>query len=57
MAFSNDSRYLVSVGVQGENNLAVWELESGLVVRSCLIKGTKGVSTVRVDPYIGEDGE
>lgn len=41
------------MGVQGENNLAIWDLQSGLVVRSCLIKNTNAVNSVKVDPYVG----
>ena len=53
MAFSNSGHHLISVGVQGENNLAIWDLQSGLVVRSCLIKNTNAVNSVKVDPYVG----
>ena len=41
------------MGVQGENNLAIWDLKSGLVVRSCLIKNTTAVNAIAVDPYVG----
>jgi hypothetical protein len=40
------------VGVQGENNLAIWDLQSGLVVRSCLIRNTTAVNAIAVDPYV-----
>jgi WD40 repeat protein len=43
---------LISIGVQGENNLAIWDLQTGLVVRSCLIKNTTAVNTISVDPYV-----
>jgi hypothetical protein len=38
--------------VQGENNLAIWDLQSGLVVRSCLIRNTSAVNAIAVDPYV-----
>jgi len=44
---------LISVGVQGENNLAIWDIQTGLVVRSCLIKNTIAVNGISVDPYVG----
>ena len=52
--FSNSGQHLISIGVQGENNLAIWDLTSGLVVRSCLIKNTTAVNSVKVDPYISD---
>jgi hypothetical protein len=46
------------VGVQGENNIAIWDLQTGLVVRSCLIKNTQAVNQLKVDPYVsGGEGE
>lgn len=32
LAFSNDSKFLISVSVQGENTLAIWDINQGLVV-------------------------
>ena len=55
LAFSNNGHYLISIGVQGENNLALWDLASGLVIRSCLIKNTQAVNQLKVDPYIGDE--
>ncbi len=51
LAFSNDSRYMVSVGVQKENTLAVWNLSEGLVRKSAVVK-CHSVNQVRVDPYV-----
>jgi WD40 repeat protein len=53
LAFSNNGSFLISAGVQGENNLAIWDLSTGLVVRSCLVKNTTAVNAVRVDPFLG----
>jgi WD40 repeat protein len=53
LCFSNNNSHLISIGVTGENNLAIWDLQTGLVVRSCLIKNTNAVNQVKVDPYIG----
>lgn len=55
LAFSNSGQHMLSVGVQGESNLAVWDLQSGLVVRSCLIKNTPAVNQIRVDPYVTDE--
>ena len=55
MAFSCSSQFLISVGVSGENNLAIWDLSSGLVVRSCLIKKTSAVNSISVDPYVDDN--
>ena len=52
LAFSNNAQHLISIGVQGENNLAIWDIQTGLVVRSCLIKNTTAVNTISVDPYV-----
>jgi len=51
MAFSNDSKYLISVAIQGENVLAVWDIEQGLVIKSALIRHNH-VNSIKVDPYI-----
>jgi WD40 repeat protein len=51
MAFSNDSKYLISVAVQGENVLAVWDIEQGLVIKSALIR-QHSVNQIKVDPFI-----
>jgi WD40 repeat protein len=51
LAFSNDSKYLISVAVQGENVLAVWDIEQGLVIKSALIR-QHSVNQIKVDPYI-----
>lgn len=53
LAFANSGTHLISIGVNGENNLAIWDLQTGLVVRSCLVKNTSAVNALRVDPYIG----
>ena len=45
------------MGVQGENNLAIWDLQSGLVVRSCLIKNTSAVNSVKVDSYVSHQDQ
>jgi WD40 repeat protein len=38
MAFSTDGKYLITLGVQGEDALAVWDIGSGLVVKSAFIR-------------------
>ena len=55
LAFANGGQHLLSVGVQGESNVAVWDLQSGLVVRSCLVKNTGAVNQIKVDPYVFDD--
>ena len=52
LAFSNNGQHLISLGVQGENNLAILDLQSGLVVRSCLVKNTSAVNAIAIDPYV-----
>jgi len=54
LEFSNCSKYLISIGVQGENTLAVWDISQGLVLKSALIRHYC-TNAVKVDPYI-EDG-
>jgi WD40 repeat protein len=39
MAFSYDSKYLISLGVQGENMLSIFEINSGVVVKNAVILG------------------
>ena len=39
MAFSYDSKYLISLGVHGENMLSIFELSSGVVVKNSVILG------------------
>ena len=38
MTFSTDSKYLITLGVQGEDALAIWDISSGLVVKSALLR-------------------
>jgi WD40 repeat protein len=49
MAFSNDGRFLVSVGVQGEDIVAVWDIGEGRVKDSKVIQ-TPTVNQVKMDP-------
>jgi WD40 repeat protein len=51
IAFSLDSRYLISVGVQGENSLAVWDINSGLVIQKAVL-GNYCTNQVRVDRHV-----
>jgi WD40 repeat protein len=39
MAFSYDNKYLISLGVQGESMLAIFEISSGTVVAQSVILG------------------
>ena len=39
MAFSYDNKYLISVGVQSENMLSIFEISSGIVVKNSVIFG------------------
>lgn len=39
MAFSYDNKYLISLGVQGENMLSIFEISSGVVVKNSVILG------------------
>mgnify|MGYP000930972993 FL=1 len=39
IAFTNDNKYLVSLGVQGENMVCVFEISSGLVVANTVVGG------------------
>ena len=54
MTFSNCSKYLISVGVQGENTLAIWDISQCLVIKSALIRHY-ATNSIKVDPYIDED--
>ena len=49
LAFSADGRYLVSVGTQADNTLAVWDLSAGSVLRHQSL-GAAATNQVRMDP-------
>ena len=51
MAFSTDGKYLITLGVQGEDALAVWDITTGLVVKSALIRNY-ATNQVKVDPFV-----
>lgn len=51
MTFSNDSRYLVTIGVQGENSLAVWDINSGLVIQKAVM-GNYATNKVVTDRHV-----
>ena len=51
MDFSTDSKYLITVGVQGENSLAVWDINSGLVIQKAVL-GNYSTNKVKVDRHV-----
>lgn len=54
MAFTLDSRYLITLGVQGEDAIAIWDINSGLVVKSALIRNY-ATNQIRVDPHVDQN--
>ena len=50
MAFFEDS-YLITVGVQGENSVAIWNLRTKIVEKSALL-GHYAVNQIRIDPNV-----
>ena len=51
LAFSPDGGFLVSVGVQAENTLAVWDLNAGVVIRHQSL-GAAATNQVKMDPSV-----
>jgi len=51
VAFSNDSRFLVSIGVYLESALGVWDLSQGLVIKTSTIKHAS-TNQLKIDPFI-----
>ena len=53
MAFSYDSKFLVSLGVHAENTLAVWDItsSSGLVIANMNL-GEHPTNQIRIDPFV-----
>ena len=39
MAFSIDSKYLITLGVQGDDGLAIWDLSQALAIKTALVRG------------------
>ena len=52
MAFTYDNKYLVSMGVQGENMLAIWALSSGNVIKYKVMPGNAPYNQLKINPYI-----
>lgn len=50
MAFFQES-YLITVGVQGENSVAIWNLKTKAVEKSALL-GHYAVNQIKVDPNV-----
>lgn len=50
MAFFEES-YLITVGVQGENSVAIWNLRTRVVEKSALL-GHYAVNQIRIDPNV-----
>ena len=51
MTFSTDARYLITLGVQGEDTLAIWDISSGLIVKSALIRNY-ATNQIKIDPFV-----
>lgn len=51
MAFF-ESRYLITAGTQGDNSVAIWNLNSRQVEKSALV-GHYAMNQVKVDPCVG----
>jgi WD40 repeat protein len=52
LAFSYDSKYLISLGVQGENMLAIFEISSGTVAKQSTIMCKEPMNQIKVDPFV-----
>ena len=52
MAFSYDNKYLISLGVQGENMLSIFEISSGVVVKNSVILGNIPQNQIKIDPFV-----
>lgn len=50
MAFFDDT-YLITVGVQGENSVAIWNLKTRIVEKSALL-GHYAVNQIKIDPNV-----
>ena len=50
MAFFEET-YLITVGVQGENSVAIWNLKTKIVEKSALL-GHYAVNQIRIDPNV-----
>lgn len=51
MAFF-ENRYLITAGVQGDNSVAIWNLNSRQVEKSALV-GHYAMNQLKVDPFVG----
>lgn len=51
LAFSNCGRFLVSAGVPNEGTLAVFDVNSGLVLKSSAVK-SGAISMIAIDPFV-----
>ena len=51
MCFSNCGKFLISAGVPEEGTIAVFDVESGLVIKSTAVK-SGAIAALAVDPYI-----
>lgn len=54
IAFTNDNKYLVSLGVQGENMVCVFEISSGLVVANTVVGGDIPQNQIKIDPFVSD---
>lgn len=52
MAFTLDSKYLLSLGVQGENNVAIFDITQGIVLKHGLIQKS-WANQIKIDHYAG----
>mmetsp|Transcript_11862 Transcript_11862/g.18299 ORF Transcript_11862/g.18299 Transcript_11862/m.18299 type:complete len:314 (-) Transcript_11862:786-1727(-) len=51
MCFSNDGNYLITLGVQGENTLAVFDISSGSVIHQAVLMN-HATNQVKVDNFV-----
>jgi len=51
MCFSYDAKYLITLGAQGDDTLAVWDISSGQVIKSAPV-GNAATNQVKVDPFV-----
>ena len=49
MCFSYDGKYLITLGAQGDDTLAVWDVSSGSVISSAPVTN-QATNQVKVDP-------
>jgi len=55
MDWSKDSQYLVSIGVQGDDLVGVWDVRGSTIVKSGSLSSSHATNMVKVDPHTEGD--